>query len=86
MTSEGEVRASTRGLQWPESMQGQCMHGTVVRKEDWPSGGECLVAGIITKPGKIFLCLAVRDDVQQTEQFTVNAATGGHDGGEESQD
>ena len=41
--------------------------------------GEGLVAGIITEPSKIVLCLAVRDNEEQTEQFTFNAPTCRHD-------
>ena len=43
------------------------------------SRGEGLVAGVISEPSKIVLSLAVRDNEEQTEQFTLNAPTGRHD-------
>ena len=63
------------------------------------SRGEGLVAGIIffdcsttvspsrakySEPGEVFLCLAVRDDEEQPEQFTLDAPTGRHDRREKS--
>ena len=36
------------------------------------SRGEGFVAGIIPEPDEVLLCLAVRDDEEQAEQFTLN--------------
>ena len=49
---------------------------------DSPARGENSIAGVISKPVKVILSLTVRDDVQQTEQFSLHAAAGCHDGGE----
>ena len=50
-----------------------------MREVDATSRGEGLVAGIISEPSKIVLSLAVRDNEEQTEQFTFSAPTGRHD-------
>ena len=43
------------------------------------SRSEGLGAGIFPKPGEVLLYLAVRDDEEQPEQFTLNPSTGRHD-------